>query len=263
MDRPQLHYSALMMLSKCGEQLRRRYIEGDIVPPGIAAVVGTATHSSVRANLSEKIQSGRLLTPTDAMAIARDQLNEEWEKGVLINDEERSRGIKALRGEAVDKVVRLAGAHAERIAPILTPTHVERSWLIELRGFPMDLAGCIDIQEGSISVRDTKTSAKSPSADAADKSEQLTVYSMAVSVLDGAPPRSVALDYLVDLKRGTKVQCLVSHRTREDFEPVLRRVENAAYAIEKGVFVPARADDWWCSRTWCGYYDTCKYVRRR
>jgi hypothetical protein len=262
MPKPQLHVSGLMMLSKCGEQFRRRYIQGDIVPPGVAMVVGTATHASVRGNLSAKIEHGKLLPLEHAKAIARDQLNTEWEKGVLLDDEQKSSPHKA-KSDAIDKAVRLSGAHAERLAPLLLPTHVERSWSLELRGFPIDLVGSIDIQEAKMRVRDTKTSAKSPSADAADTSEQLTVYAMAVKTLDGTGSISVYLDYLVDLRRVTKIVSLLSERRPEDYDPLLRRIENASICMEKGVFVPARPEDWWCSPKWCGYFSTCPYVRRR
>ena len=35
------------MLSRCGEQFRRRYVEHDIVPPGVALIVGSAVDRSV------------------------------------------------------------------------------------------------------------------------------------------------------------------------------------------------------------------------
>lgn len=262
MPKPQLHVSGLMMLAKCGEQFRRRYIEGEIIPPGVAMIVGTATHRSIRANLQAKIESGRLLGVEATKDIARDALRDEWDKGVWLQDEERTRP-KATQGEAIDKAVRLSGTHAQRLAPALKPTHVERKWTVELPGYPMDLVGEIDIQEAHLSVRDTKTSAKSPSADAADRSEQLTMYALAVKTIDHEAPEYVALDYLVDLKSGTKIKTVMSSRAVEDFEPLLRRVENAARVIESGSFVPARPDDWWCNPKWCGFYSSCPFVRRR
>lgn len=260
--RPQLHISAIDTLSKCGEMFRRRYIEKEIRPPGVSLITGTATHRSVQKNLTAKLETGVMLPEEAVCEIARDALNEEWDKGVFLDDEEKSTGENAARGDAVDKAVRLSRLHRSSKAPSLTPTHVERQFVIELAGYPTDLAGCIDVQEGTACIRDTKTSKKSPSADTAEESDQLSMYAMAVRALDGRFPDRVALDYLVDLKREQKVVTLESTRTADDCAPLLRRVEIAVEAIEKGVFVPARQSDWWCNKRYCGYHDSCRYVRR-
>ena len=86
---------------------------------------------------------------------------------------------------------------------------------------------------------------------------------LAVKVLDGQEPRHVALDCLVDLKRGPVVKSLVSTREYADFCVLLARVENAVVALEAGVFVPANQTDWWCGEKYCGYHRTCRYARGR
>lgn len=262
MSRQQLHWSGIEMLSKCGEQFRRRYIEREVVPPGIALHVGTATHGSVRRNMRSKIDTGTLLDVDACEAAAADELNASWQQnGVTLLDEERSKGEKTARGEAVDKAVRLARLHRQKLAPLLQPTHVERAWTLDLTGTNYALAGQIDLQEAA-TIRDTKTAAKSPSSSAAETSDQLTMYALATTVLDGPGVRQVALDTLVDLKTGPKVVTLESVRTPDDYAPLLRRVQTAIVATERGVFVPARQSDWWCSERWCGYWRNCKYVRR-
>ena len=143
---------------------------------------------------------------------------------------------------------------------------------MELQGFPFDLAGYIDVQavagvdEAGNQVEkiiDLKTSAKSPPADKAHKSMQLTAYSLAASVLDGKPISQVELHYVVDT--GRKVfACdpLVSARTPEDHAHFLRVVERAAEIIEKGAFAPADPDSWACSERFCGYAARCPFFRR-
>lgn len=259
--KPQLHWSALSMLSKCGEMFRRRYIEGEIIPPGVAAVRGTGVHKAIQVNLENKIAHGTLLTEEHVDNLARDAVDAAWDRGVVLSEEEAGRGAAKVRAKARDGAARLAVLHAGHLAPQLEPTHVERKFTLELAGYPLDLAGTIDIQEGSAFVRDTKTSAKSPNADAAERSDQLTMYALGVHVIDGAPPLHVALDTLVDRKRGAELRTLTSTRTMEDFAPLLARVENAVEVREKGAYTPARRDDWWCSPKWCGYFSTCRYVR--
>jgi len=259
--KPALSISRLNMLSRCGEQYRRRYIDGEIIPPAIAMLTGSAVDESVNRNLEHKIETEELLPAEQVADIARDALNHRWdESGVLLTPEEAKENLKKLRGEAVDKSVRLSLLHHGGLASRLDPTHVQRKWRIELDGYPFDLIGFIDIQESAVSVRDTKTSKKSPHTGIAGTDNQLTLYALAVQVLDGEPPEYVALDYLVDLKT-PKIKSLISTRNDDDFRVILRRVENAIRTIEAGVFVPANQNDWACSERFCGYFRTCPYTR--
>jgi RecB family exonuclease len=256
--RPQLHVSALNMLSKCGEMFRRRYIEGEKIPPGIALIVGTATHKSVETNLRGKIEK-KDIPMAELEAVASDTLNAEWKKGIALTDEEKELGIKKAKGEAVDKAVKLSRAHAVQIAPGIHPISVERTWSLELAGFSHDLAGTIDIIESS-TLRDTKTASKSPNEDTASRSIQLTAYSLAVKVLDGKAPEKVCLDYLVAGKNEVKTISLFSERKEEDYQALFRRIEMAMRVIKSGDFIPTSPDSWNCSPRFCGFYSSCKYV---
>jgi hypothetical protein len=260
--KPALSISAIDMLSKCGEQYRRRYIEREYYRPGVALLVGKGVDASVNANLQRKIDTRQLLLFDEAVAIARDTFEHEWtSQEVALLPEEVDAGVKVTKGAGIDKTVRLAGLHARDAAPAMQPTAVQRKWRIELPNFPMDLVGVTDIEEGA-TVRDTKTSAKSPREDEAHLSNQLTLYAIAKRVLDKTPGTvKVALDYLVDLKT-PKLVTRESERSNDDFNVMLRRIEVAERAIERGVFVPARQSDWWCSERWCGFARTCPYFRR-
>lgn len=261
---PKGHFSftQLDMLSKCGEQYQQVYVLKRRMPPGVAALVGRSVDKTTTQNLASKMK-GEGLLPAEAIAdLARDHFNAEWQRGeVSLLPEEAIAGVKIAKGEGVDKAVRLAKLHARKFAPEIEPTHLQRKVVIELPGYPLDLEGYIDIQEGWRSLRDTKTSHKAPKDDTADKSDQLTIYAMAVRVVDGFIPEKVCLDFLVDTDRPRAIP-LASKRTEEDFKPVLRRLETAFLAIEKGVFVPARETDWFCCPMYCGFFGTCKYTKK-
>jgi hypothetical protein len=259
--KPQLHVSGLEMLSKCGEQFRRVYIERERIPPGVALIVGTATHKSVARNLESKIKTDALLSIEEVKNTARDSLCQEWESGIKLDEEEMKAGIKQVKADAIDKAVRLSALHATKAAPALYPTHVERSWKIELPGYPLDLVGTLDIQEGGASVRDTKTSGKTPAKTIADESLQLTAYALATKVIDGKAVESVKLDYLVD-NATPEYKPFASTRDDDDFRNLLLRIERATVAIEKGVFIPARETDWWCSKKWCGFHSSCPFAKQ-
>jgi hypothetical protein len=260
--KPHLSISQLTMLSRCGEQYRRRYIEHEIRPPAVAMLVGRATDESVNQNLKNKIDTGELLERANVSDIARDAFVSSWEGGVALSDEELAQGLKTVRGAALDKSVRLSLLHADVRAPSIQPTAIQRYWRVELKGYSRDLVGVIDIQEGLKSVRDTKTAAKTPPKTIAETDDQLTAYALAVRVLEGKAPERVALDYLVDLKSGAKAPVFESVRDDSDFQTFLNRLETAMEGIEKGVFIPANPNEWCCSKKWCGWWDVCKYAKR-
>lgn len=261
-ETPHISISQIDMLSRCGEQYRRRYVLGEIIPPAVAMLVGGAIDKSVNRNMQHKIDTkGELLSIEECAETARDELNNRWESGVMLDAEEREKGIKAVKGEAVDKSVRLSTLHAGDTAKIIAPTHVQRRCEVDLTGYGVRLLGYIDIQEGHVSVRDTKSSAKTPNKDIAHQSAQLTNYALMVKVLDGKTPEKLILDYLIDTKI-PKAQSFESTRHDEDFMALLRRIETMLMALEKGVFVPARETDWWCSERFCGYWHSCPYIRK-
>lgn len=260
--RKKLSYSALNMLARCGEQFRFRYLDGLKVPPGVAAIVGRGVDASVNMNLLTKRDTGKPLPLMEARELARDQVHREFEMdGVTLSEDEAALGMKRIKADAVDVSVRLAQMHHIEAAPKINATHIQRKWTLEVTGLDIDLTGYIDIQEGIDTVRDTKTAGKSPSADEAANSMQLTTYAMAVAAIDGAIPKKVKLDYLVKTKTPKLVQ-IESTRVQADFQHVLERVYQASIAMDAGIFTPAPLDAWWCSNRWCGYWSRCSYARR-
>ncbi len=260
--RPQLHFSGLDKLWSCGEQFRRIYLTGERMPKGTYIAVGSGVDIAVTRDLESKILDRQLLSLEEVKDQARDSATWELENNEIVLDkDERQLGQKKAFADAVDKAVRLAALHHKYIAPKLHPTHVQRKWEIEIPGIPFDLVGTIDVQEGPIAVRDTKTSGKSPSAGIADMSLQLSTYALAIKVLDGDAPATVALDYLIDNKVPV-AKSYVSDRNDDDFRVLLARVENAAEIIEKQAFTPAQPSDWRCSADWCGFHGSCKYAQQ-
>lgn len=267
------HLSAtqLGMIEKCGVQYQFRYLDKVVAkPPGASLHVGRGVHHAVEQDLREKIADAVLLPDEEIAELARaGTLASIEESGLSL---EKHDSIAAEKGAAVDKAVRLAELHHVELAPALNPVHVERKFRVELQGYPYDLVGVIDVEEehewtdgdagGTVSVvRDTKTAAKSPNKNAADVSEQLTMYAAGKLAVDGALPAKLVLDHLVDNKTPV-IRTLETTRDMEDVQMLLRRVERAAEVIESGAFMPANpATDWYCSQKWCGYFDQCPFAR--
>lgn len=257
----EIHWSQLSMFSRCGEQYRRRYIEKEIIPPGVALHVGTAVHKAVEKSINHKITFDHVALKDSILFEAVDALNKSWdEKGCVLED--ATIGQKKARGDAVDEAVALAGLHYDEVMPKIKPVKAERHWVIDVKNTDVRLAGTIDIQEEDGSIRDTKTSGKSPSADAADKSDQLTNYALAVYALDGKIPPKLHLDFLVKNKT-PKAVTVTTERDVNDLIVWRRRIDAWTKAIQSGVFMPAEQSSFWCSRRFCGYAETCPYFRGR
>jgi len=264
-EKPHVSASQLDTFSKCGEQWRRAYIEKEKVPPGIALVTGTAVHK-----VGEKIQihklenDGEILTLEEVKDTARDELVKATEeRGLLLNSDERKKGVKAVVGQAKDESISLATLYHSELASVINPLSVEsieKKFNIALEGYPYDLTGRIDIED-SLGFRDLKTSGKSVVQASVDRSLQYTFYAMWYwRHHNGEFPKQIVQDTLVKTKK-PKYQPLITKRGQKDFNVLAERLVNFSECVEKGVFPPATPLSWWCSPKWCGYYETCRYTR--
>ena len=261
--KPVLHKSQINLFDKCGMAYLFRYVDGLRIPPGTAAVVGISTHKAAAVDLTAKRDSGFLLADSRVRDIARDALNETWQaEGVTLAPAEKFNGEKRTRGEAVDAVVALAGLHHAKLAPTISPKHIERPFTVEMQNFPVDLSGIIDLQEADGTLRDLKTTGKAPGDDAADKNLDLTCYGLAARALDHVAPARMALDFLVRGKK-PRLETQLTTRTEGMYRAFLMRVEAVSRAIEAGAFTPCSPDFWLCGPKFCGYWkDVCPYGRK-
>lgn len=265
--KPQLHVSHLNMLAKCGIQFQRRYGKtfgvgpvNEIIAPATALAIGSSVHDSVELNLTRKME-GEETSLDHVQAVARDSFFECWEDGILLSVDESANTDKA-KGSAVDLSVALAGLHFAEVAPGIQPIAVEKPFVIKLPDLPVDLAGRIDIVEANDELRDTKTIAKTPSANE-NISFQNRMYSQAHFLETGRLPTKFSNDYLVKTKT-PKAVTLTLIPTEEFIKPLIARIERAVEIIEsvkagRQAFAPAQEDSWVCSAKYCGYAKTCKF----
>lgn len=256
-----LSYSHISLLHDCGIAFENRYIKNIQTPKGLSAVVGTAVDASVNADLSEKMRTGSLLPLGDLIDIAIGRVKEQFALQNVVIQESHS-GWMLSRAGAMAAAVDMAEHHHEFVAPLITPTRIQRYWETTRNG--VDLCGYLDIQEDN-SVRDTKTSYKSPYLNDANESKQLTMYAMAIEALDGKMPESVHLDYIVKTPaRGEmKYVRLSSTRKASDLVVLDSWVGAAKKTLDTGSFKPAEWGHWMCSKKWCGYWQTCPSAQGR
>lgn len=261
MKKEAIHWSHLSMFMRCAEQYRRRYKLGHIIKPGIALIIGSSTHKSIEKNMKNYMKTGEFLPLEAILDIARDSVMHKWDKeGISLTPDEREKGERAIRAKAIDMTIGLSSLHRKELAPTIKPIHVERPWLVEIQGYPYDLKGTIDIQEDNLII-DTKTAGKAPPKDQIHSDHQLTIYAMASNVIDHKISK-LRKDILVK-KEIPEVEQQFTTRNTKDFDVVLRRIEVFSLAIQAGLYPPSDPSNWWCSSRWCGYYNSCKYIRRR
>lgn len=268
MPKPKIHVSHIIMGARCGEQLRR-FLGGEKIPPGIAAIVGTANHKADELDMTAKLK-GNPLDDLDAsnglVAYTTEHL---WKEGVFLSDDERKEPVGKLQTQAIKRAIRLNTVRRTQLVPLITPKAVARKCVLEIDGFEYDLAGEIDLEEADDSINDLKTKAKAPPKTEADSSIQLTMYTLFKYYIDKVMPPEVKLNVLVDSelktsdRQNTKLVRLASTRSPEEMEAMLLRVANFMECLKKGSFMPCNPDNWWCCKKFCGWYDGCPYVRGR
>lgn len=264
-EKEALHQSSLSLLFKCGIAYEFRYVKGLKIPPNASMISGSGTHKSIEFNLNNKIKTKKFLPIDEAQDIARDEVKNLWNQGVRLSEDEAVSGVKEAKGNAVDKAIALSALHHKEVAPVLNPTEVESEFVLELENYPYDVAGKIDIIEDVKSVRDTKTSGKSPNKNSADISDQLTMYYLAQKIKNKTAPEHLYLDYLYQTPKNKtcKNVTIPTERDDSDVKVLLALIEQSMKILKSGIFTPAPSDFWMCSKKWCGYFEICPYSRKR
>lgn len=256
----QLSQSQLNLYAKCPEAYRRRYLDGDKVPPGIALLVGTGVHVGSETNFRQKIESHENMKTDDVIDASVAGFEERVRvEGYELTSDEQSIGSKKVIGQATDTVVSLATLHAEEQAKDYQPIEVEKPTHIVLPSCEYDLVSITDLRDDQGRVIDLKTAARKPPQDEAAKSLQLTINAASYQVDHGKPPTEVRLDVLTKTKTPQR-HVVTSTRDADDFRALAARIDAVAKSIASGNFPPTDPSNWACSERWCGYYRTCPYV---
>jgi len=256
----ELHQSMLNSWLKCGEQFRRRYIEREIIPPGIAARRGTGSHKGAEVNHRQKIKSKVDLPVSDLQDAARDEfVRVVKEKGVFIPKNEVS-GKNRLLNEGLNQVVEAMIIYHQDVAPHIQPVMVEERLSAEIEGLPMPIGGILDVSDDRGNIIDLKVM-KSKNQAWADNQLQPAFYYLLYKAATGEFPKQFNFELIVPNKEMVHKQ-LVTQRSGRDFVVLKRLIEVFQHDLQAGVFRPAEPDSWVCSQAWCGFYQTCKFARR-
>lgn len=261
--KPTLSASKLDMLYRCGVQYYYRYVINEIKPPAVALPIGISVHKSAEVNLRKWIETGSYISQDEAMNIAADTMSAEWNKGVMLSQDEVALGVPKVKGMAIDRSVKMAQCHYRDVAPYLQPIQIEVFGQIKLEHYPFDISYKIDVEE-PLHIRDLKAGGKARSQADVDSSIQLSIYTMAFLNKYKRWPTYVAIDSvsMSDKGVGAKYTPLISVRGQDHIDAAMQRIDKAAELIEREIYIPANSDSWTCSPKWCGYWDQCPYAHR-
>jgi hypothetical protein len=249
------------MFLRCASQFERRWINGEIIPPGIAARRGSAIHKAAEINHAQKLHSKEDLPIGDLQDAARDHyVLLVQEEGVFIPQDQVS-GKERLLAEGLDAATRLTKLYHDALAPQIMPVLVEERLTIDA-GLDLPIKGTIDVLTVDNWMPDMKTAAKSKGASEAENSLQLTFYAGLVANHTGKWPEKVSLEILVDNKT-PKLQSLETKRGPDDWAKLILRLQLFVAQLRTGLFPPCDPGHWLCSPAWCGYFQTCKYSTDR
>jgi len=272
-------HSALQTGQQCWERYRRKYIEGERRPPNARMVRGSAVDRVATESHNRQIKAkadGRgvagliesLPSLEEAMDMAATEFDSIADHGLTLTpDDEEAGGEKASRGKEKDSAIALSSMYVEQVAPKVDPIAVQRKTTLSLPDSDLRIVGITDLIDGARGldvVADNKTAEKTPPNDAANQSQQLTIYALLRMAETGNLPDAVRLDYLIRTPSGSSKHVrLQSTRTTADLQAMIRRINTATALVQKGVFPPTNPTDWMCSPRYCEYFIDCQYTAGR
>ncbi len=111
---------------RCPAQFERRWVYGEIIPPGIAARRGSATHHAAELNHAQKVESCIDLSIEELQDAARDEyIRLVQERGVFIPRDKISEKNQLL-ADGLDAATRLTKLYRQDLAPKIQPVFAEK-----------------------------------------------------------------------------------------------------------------------------------------
>lgn len=252
-------FSQLNMFLRCGEQYRRRYVQGEIISPSASLIRGKGCHKSMEKNWTQKVETRKDL-PVEAIS---DYFSDYWDiHRYLIawnEDDLQDESPKKAAARFKDSGIQLLQVFHQEQAPNCQPVTVEDEFTVEFKDSYPPLIGIIDrIDEGDI-IAEEKFVSKSPSKDDVLTDIQLTNYDLGFRQKYKRKPKKLKKQWAVNTKIPKTVIQEAEPRDDETITRYLFRLQSFMDALQKGIFLPATNSSWWCSDKWCGYWKTCKF----
>jgi hypothetical protein len=246
----------------CGETVRRRWIEGEVIPAGIAGRVGTGLHRGAEVNHKAKLLSGQDVPMDTIQDAARDAyVRAVRDEGVFIPLDEAPSARKQI-SEGLDTTIALAGLYRSDLAPQVRPILVETTLFMDHPELPVPFRITLDVLSRNGQGEwwlDLKNSARKWPQGQADTDVQATLYNEVIAHNRGRYPSKLSFEIFTRTKEPAHHR-LETSREPADFQALVSRVKIMLRQIEAGIFPPAEPGHWKCSPKYCGYWWTCPHI---
>lgn len=239
------------------------YVAGIKAPPSLRAIRGIAAHAAVEVDMRQKITSGIDIPVTDMLDAYDESWTEESKNGYWAKEGETA-------GEVKDKGYELVQLYHKEVAPTIQPFLVEEPIQFAING--QAYSGQIDIAERKpvavggwgpleerLTIRDTKTTGRTPNGDA--YLLNMTGYAISQRQATGEIEADTVLDYLIATKQPQYKEIRMGGPiTDEQIRQFANIVGSVSASINAGRFVPNGIVSGACG--WCGYRAICpSYLR--
>jgi hypothetical protein len=247
----------LGMFLRCPQQFERRYVNGEIIPPGISARRGSGVHKAAEINHLQKIASREDLPVDTLQDAARDEyVRLVKDEGVFIPRDKVGEKDKLL-ADGLDASTKLAKLYREELAPLIQPVIAEDRLSVDV-GLGIPIMGTLDVVDEEEWLPDLKTADKSKPKNEAENSLQLTLYAGLYAQKYRKWPKRLSLEILVN-NVTPKLQTLDTTRGPEHWANLVARLQIMLAQVKTGLFPPCDPGAWICSPQWCGYFWSCKF----
>jgi len=245
LPRGHLSVSQVEMYLRCPKQYEYRYVDGLVLPPGVALIEGGTHHDTVEFNNICKVDSGE---DEDV-----DTVIEFFEDMFDTNSKELTKAAWKQSGDKKDNVISRGRTflknYMEGLAPKIKPA-CKPEQQIELMLGDVPVLGYVDLQEKK-QVWDYKVVKSAKSQNDANNDLQLTVYSEATGL------RKVG--FICFTKGNGAVKVIESERGEGDTKAAAVLFSSVSSSIKKGAFPLCNPTNIFpCSRKWCGYWNKCR-----
>jgi len=258
-----LNQSQIQQWMKCPEQHRRRWVDGDIIPPAGPMIRGTAVHVGAEVNFKQKVDSKIDLPAGDIIEAAVQTVQSRIRtEGIWMNEEEQTQGQAKVTNGIEQEVITLAGLYARAVAPLYQPIAVEEEMTFKVDGLEgVEVGGRIDTISDRQEVVDLKTYSKKANEAEMEADPQPTMYALLKLLKTGTAAKSINMEILVNKKEPEHQRIQLTKR-KPDFIALLEQVKAIALAVRAGIAPGAYGQKgaWWCSKKQCGYWRTCRFV---
>lgn len=251
-----LSVSGMRTLRMCPTKWKRRYIDHEYEPTGGAQTIGKAVGAAEAQSDHTWIESGAPLE----LAQVEDAYSDEWDhaasEDVDWGDDQpaalKDVGAKALR------------AYHEEIVPTMSrPVDAERESRINVEhpdGSEVEFVAYLDVETEDGIVIDRKVAKQKWSQGKADGDKQVDAY-LTTRRAEDNPAAGFAFHAMIKTKTPYAQEPILTERTDGQLDVFLAEILGAADEIawraETGNWAFAPDGSWWCSESFCGYWDSC------